>query len=99
MRYDLSTMWSLVSSRVFGKKVEDLPAVVSEAVEGLLPESESGWLVTIGWISAGLGAVAVGLFVGAELRQRYKFKRLTPYDFYAHSGGDERQEIEFGLGV
>ncbi len=54
--------------------------------------------MTLGWVSAGLGAVAVGLFVGRELRQRYKFNRRTPYDFYAHSG-DEVQDIEFGLGI
>ena len=60
-------------------------------------EEESTLVKTIGWISAGLGAVALGLFVGRELRQRYKFNRRTPYDFYAHSG--DEQDVDFGLGI
>ncbi len=54
-------------------------------------------LRTFGWVSAGVGAVALGLLVGRELRGRYKFIRRTPYDFYAHAG-DER-ELEFGVGI
>jgi hypothetical protein len=60
-------------------------------------EEESALIKTVGWISAGLGAVALGLFIGRELRQRYKFNRRTPYDFYAHSG--DQQDIDFGLGT
>ena len=60
-------------------------------------EEESTLAKTIGWISAGLGAVALGLFVGRELRLRYKFNRRTPYDFYAHSG--DEQDVDFGLGI
>jgi len=55
-------------------------------------------LRNIGWISAGLTALALGLVVGRELRQRYKFNRRTPYDAYGHSG-DEMQDVEFGVGV
>jgi hypothetical protein len=58
---------------------------------------ESAIIKTVGWISAGLGAVAIGLFIGRELRQRYKFNRRTPYDFYAHSG--DEQDVDFGLGI
>ncbi len=89
-------MLSLVTSRIFGKKPDD--SLVTPTAGLLDPQTQSTILLTLGWITAGLGAVAVGLFVGAELRQRYKFNRRTPYDFYAHSG-DELQEIEFGLGV
>lgn len=60
-------------------------------------QEESTLIKTIGWISAGLGAVALGLFLGRELRQRYKFTRRTPYDFYSHSG--DEQDIDFGLGT
>ncbi len=63
-----------------------------------LPEPESSLLKTLGWVSAALGAVAVGLAVGREIRQRYKFNRRTPYDLYAHSG-DEMPDVEFGVGV
>jgi hypothetical protein len=58
---------------------------------------ESPLIKTVGWISAGLGAVAIGLFIGRELRQRYKFNRRTPYDFYAHSG--DEQDLDVGLGI
>jgi hypothetical protein len=60
-------------------------------------DAESTLIKTVGWISAGLGAVALGLFVGRELRQRYKFNRRTPYDFYAHSG--DEKDVDFGLGI
>ena len=55
-------------------------------------------LRNIGWVSAGITVLAVSVVVGRELRQRYKFKRKTPYDFYAHSG-DRMTEAEFGVGV
>jgi len=51
-------------------------------------------LRNIGWVSAGITVLAIGVVVGRELRQRYKFERRTPYDFYEHSG-DEMQDIEF----
>jgi len=60
-------------------------------------DEESTLIKTVGWISAGLGAVALGLFVGRELRQRYKFNRRTPYDFYSHSG--DEQDVDVGLGI
>jgi hypothetical protein len=40
---------------------------------------------------------AVGIYLGAELRSRSKFKRRTPYDFYANAG--ERHASEFGVGI
>lgn len=55
-------------------------------------------LRNIGWVSAGVTALALGVVVGRELRQRYKFNRRTPYDFYAHSG-DQMQDVEFGVGI
>jgi hypothetical protein len=98
-------MLSFLPTRIFGHKLVDVPAAIaesaSEALAKALPEpdgEETTILRTIGWISAGLGAVALGLFVGRELRQRYKFNRRTPYDFYAHSG-DELHDVEFGVGV
>jgi hypothetical protein len=100
-------MLSRLTSRLTGQKLEDMPAAIAataeEAIEdalknGLAEIEESTLLRTVGWVTAGLGAVAVGLFVGRELRQRYKFNRRTPYDFYAHSG-DEVQDMEFGVGI
>jgi len=72
---------------------EAIPASANPEVQ----DDESTLIKTVGWISAGLGAVALGLFIGRELRQRYKFNRRTPYDFYSHSG-DER-DVDFGIGV
>ena len=59
---------------------------------------ESHLLKTIGWVSAALGAVALGLIVGRELRQRYKFNRRTPYDLYSHSG-DELPDVDYSVGI
>jgi len=60
-------------------------------------EQKTPVIKTIAWITAGAGAVALGLVVGRELRQRYKFNRRTPYDFYAHAG--DEQDLEFGVGI
>ncbi|HEY4381276.1 MAG TPA: hypothetical protein VGN01_13075 [Acidobacteriaceae bacterium] len=59
---------------------------------------DSHFLTTIGWVSAALGAVALGLIVGRELRERYKFNRRTPYDLYSHSG-DELPDVDCGVGI
>ena len=60
-------------------------------------------LRNVGLVSAGITVLAVGVVVGRELRQRYKFNRRTPYDLYAHSGDRSRrrvnQDIEFGMGI
>lgn len=59
--------------------------------------SESGMaLRLIGWGSVAVGVIAVGLFVGRELRLRYKFNHRTPSDFFAHAG-DEAPD--YGVGI
>jgi hypothetical protein len=63
----------------------------------LLPDEESHLLKTLGLLSAALGAVALGLVVGREIRQRYKFNRQTPYDLYAHSG--DEADMEYSVGI
>lgn len=55
-------------------------------------------LKAIGWSSVAVGVVALGLYVGRELRQRYKFNRRTPYDLYSHAG-DQMQSAEYGMGI
>lgn len=52
----------------------------------------------VGLVSAGITVLAIGVVVGRELRERYKFNRRTPYDIYSHSG-DQMQELEFGVGI
>jgi hypothetical protein len=44
-----------------------------------------------------MAVAAVGIFVGAEIRNRYKFKRRTPYDFYSNAA--EQHASEFGMGI
>ena len=60
-------------------------------------EDESKTLRVIGWFSVGITVAALGLYVGRELRSRYKFKRRTPYDFYSNAGN--QQSTEFGVGI
>lgn len=60
-------------------------------------QDESKTLRVIGWFSVGMAVAAIGLYLGRELRQRYKFKRRTPYDFYSNAGS--RQTSEFGVGI
>jgi hypothetical protein len=88
----------LLSGRgILGSANETGPTPVNGGVPFPEAEEESTLIKTVGWISAGLGAVALGLFIGRELRQRYKFNRRTPYDFYAHAG--DEQDVDFGLGI
>ncbi len=100
LSYHPYTMKSLSPIRLFTSKSEETPASLPvetiEAAPGR-EEEESTVIKTIGWVSAGLGAIAIGLFIGRELRQRYKFNRRTPYDLYSHAG--DEQDIDFGLGI
>jgi hypothetical protein len=51
----------------------------------------------IGWFSVGMAVAALSIYLGYELRCRSKFKKRTPYDFYANAG--EPQTSEFGMGI
>jgi hypothetical protein len=59
--------------------------------------NESSTLRVLGWFSVGMAVAAIGIFVGREMRNRYKFNHRTPYDFYSKAA--ERQTSEFGVGV
>jgi hypothetical protein len=37
------------------------------------------------------------VYVGRELRLRYKFNHRTPYDFYSNAGS--QHSTEFGVGI
>jgi hypothetical protein len=54
-------------------------------------------LRAIGWTSVALGVTALGLFVGRELRLRYKVRHRTPSEFFSHAGEDF--SAEFGMGI
>jgi hypothetical protein len=73
----------------------DSPIPVQENSEPDAPGYTAWRVVT--WFSVGLAVAAVGIFVGAELRSRYRFKKRTPYDFYSNAG--EQQTGEFGVGI
>jgi hypothetical protein len=62
-------------------------------------QHSSSTMKVIGWLSVGVVVAAVGVYLGRELRSRYKFNRRTPYDFYDHATGKEPQAGEFGLGI
>ena len=62
-----------------------------------LNKTEHSKLRVIGWFSVGMAVAALGIYLGSELRSRYKFKRRTPYDFYSNAG--EQQASEFGMGI
>jgi hypothetical protein len=76
------------SLRKLGQQMEDVAS----------PRHDGHLLQTFGWVSAGLAALALGVVVGRELRQRYKFNHRTPYDMYGHSG-DRVQDVDFGVGI
>lgn len=79
--------------RMFGQKNK-----IDEVVEALVPEdSTSGVLRAIGWTSVALAVTALGLYVGRELRLRYKFNHRTPSDYFSHAG--EEMGAEYGMGV
>ena len=77
------------------KSIAQIPA----AVEAAMPRSSATKVaVMAAWIAGGVGVVTLGLLAGRELRVRYKFKRRTPYDYYAHAG-DRTPDLEFGVGI
>ena len=86
----MQTMRLSRSLRKLGEQIED-------SVSGATHDG-STLLRNVGLVSAGITVLALGVVVGREIRQRYKFNRRTPYDFYAHSG-DQAQDVEFGVGI
>ncbi len=87
----------LLKFSIFGKKFAEALESPPTSHLDVSPPRETALLRTLSWFSAGAGALALGLFIGRELRSRYKFNRRTPYDFYAHSG--DAQDMEFGVGI
>ncbi len=62
-------------------------------------DEEFSPLRAVGLATAVVGVVTLGLFVGRELRFRYKFQRRTPSDFFANAGRDSLSGAEYGMGV
>jgi hypothetical protein len=72
-------------------------AAQSSGLTLLDDQEDSKTLRVIGWFSVGMAVAALGLYVGRELRLRYKFSHRTPYDFYSNAGS--QQTSEFGVGI
>ena len=51
-----------------------------------------------GLTTALVGAVSLGVYIGLELRIRYRFHRRTPSDFFANAG-DPLANAEYGMGI
>jgi hypothetical protein len=71
--------------------------IVASAEDTVEEKTARTTLRLIGWFSAGMAVAALSIYVGSEIRSRYKFKRRTPYDFYSSAG--EAQASEFGMGI
>ncbi len=94
LRYHVG-MRPLRKRRLFrsGKKAEVI------VLPGLRKQEEPAVaLKAIGWTSVAVGVVALGVYVGRQLRLRYKFNRRTPYDLYSHAG-DQMQSDAYGMGI
>lgn len=75
-----------------------VPAAESEVTEQDISETKGRKaLWVIGWFSMGMAVAAIGLYVGVEIRSRYRFNHRTPYDFYSNAG--EQTASEFGVGI
>lgn len=73
---------------------------MSSENESVTPEEPTGdhkALRVIGWFSMGMAVATIGIYLGYELRCRYKFNRRTPYDFY--SSAESQAANEFGVGI
>lgn len=57
------------------------------------------WVWILGWSSVATGTLAVGYFVGRNLRARYLLLHRTPYDFYSHAGDNGNGGVEYGVGI
>ena len=62
------------------------------------PQEEGSAMWIVGWTSLVLGIAAVGLYVGRELRARYKFNHRRQYDFFSHAG-DSVCSADYGTGI
>jgi hypothetical protein len=73
--------------------------VSGEILPAISPTQEEGSAMAIvGWTSVAVGIAAVGLYVGRELRARYKFNHRTQYDFFSHAG-DSVCSADYGTGI
>jgi hypothetical protein len=68
----------------------------AEEVEAV-QASERKTMRVLGWFSAGMAVATLGIYLGYELRSRYKFRHRTPYDFF--SSAEPQPMNDFGVGI
>jgi hypothetical protein len=74
------------------------PDTVERTEQGQAEEAcERKTLRVIGWFSAGMAVATIGIYLGYEIRSRYKFRHRTPYDFY--SNAEPQPMNDFGVGI
>ena len=61
------------------------------------PASDKKALRVIGWFSMGMAVATIGIYVGYELRTMYKWRKRSPYDFYARA--ESQSANEYGVGI
>ncbi len=77
---------------------ETAPETLTNVEEAQAEEtSERKALRVIGWFSIGMAVATAGIFLGYEIRSRYKFRHRTPYDFYSNAGSQATSD--FGVGI
>ena len=83
----------------YSKVISNLGFLRKTAVGNLLPFRKNRTvLITASWASVAVGVAALGVFVGRELRIRYKFNHRNPSDFFAHAGSEEIA-ADYGMGI
>ena len=79
LRYDFGMKY-MDSNDIYGVQHSGQKPEISS------PQEEGSAMWIVGWTSVAVGIAAVGLYVGRELRARYKFNHRTQYDFFSHAG-------------
>jgi hypothetical protein len=91
LRYYFGMMYT-DGNDIYGLQVSGKTREISPFQE----EGSAMWIV--GWTSVAVGIAAVGLYVGREIRARYKFNHRTQYDFFSHAG-DSICAADYGTGI
>jgi uncharacterized protein YjeT (DUF2065 family) len=82
--------------RMCCRKAKKMARVTESAISEVV-QTPSRAVRAVGWTSLAVGVTALGLYVGRELRIRYKLNRRTPSDLFSHAGEDF--SAEYGVGI
>lgn len=99
LRYDLPMKRHRLRQILRLKKHAFKPAGPTESIcDAEAARGSSMTARVIGWSSLAFGVAALGVFIGREIRVRYKFSHRTPYDYYAHSA-DRARSVDYVIGI